>query len=58
MLKIKKYFKVRQNFHYTAGYRDAAQNICSLKCKVPKEFGRVFRIGSDYGYHKRASRRI
>ena len=40
MLKIKKYFKVRD--HYTGEYRGAAHSICNLKYSVPKEIPIAF----------------
>ena len=47
----KKYFKVRDHFHYTGKYRSAARDTCNLKCKIPKEIPVVFHSGSTYDYH-------
>ena len=47
----KKHHKVRDNYHYTGKYRDAAHNICNLRYKVPKEIPVVFHNGSTYDYH-------
>ena len=35
--KIKKYCKVRDNFHYTEKYKGAGYNICNLKFSVPNK---------------------
>ena len=47
----KKQQKVRDHYHYTGKYRDAAHNICNLRYKVPKEIPVVFHNGSTYNYH-------
>ena len=47
----KKNYKVRDHCHYTGKYRGAAQNICNLRYKVPKEIPVVFHNGSTYDYH-------
>ena len=47
----KKYYKVRDNCHYTGKYRGAAHNICNLRYKIPKEIPVVFHNGSIYDYH-------
>ena len=47
----KKNYKVRDHCHYTGKYRGAAQNICNLRYKVPKEIPIVFHNGSTYDYH-------
>ena len=36
-LKGKKYFKVRDQCHYTGEYRGAVHSICILKYRVPKK---------------------
>ena len=51
MIAIKKYHKVKDHCHYTGKYRSAAQNICNLRYKIPKEISVVFRNGSTYDYH-------
>ena len=47
----KKYYKVRDHPHYTGKYRDAANNVCNLIYKTPKEISVVFYNGSKYEYH-------
>ena len=47
----KKYYKVRDHCHYTGNYRGAAQNICNLRYKIPKEIPVVFHNGSTYDRH-------
>ena len=47
----KKYRKVRDLCHYTGKYRVAAQDICNLRYKIPKEIPVVFHNGSTYNYH-------
>ena len=42
-LKDKKYFKVRDHYHYTGKYRGAVHSICNLKYSVPKKI--------HYDYH-------
>ena len=44
-------YKVRDHCHYAGKYRGAAQNICNLRYKVPKEVPVVFHNGSTYDYH-------
>ena len=34
--------KVRDHFHYTEKYREAAHNICNLRYKTPKDIPIVF----------------
>ena len=51
MIMIKKQQKVRDHCHYTGKYRGAAQNICNLRYKIPKEIPAVFHNGSIYDYH-------
>ena len=46
-----KYHKVRDHCHYTGKYRGAAQNICNLRYKTPKEILVIFHNGSTYDYH-------
>ena len=43
--------EVRDHCHYTGKYRGAADNICNLRCKVPKEIPIVFHNDSIYDYH-------
>ena len=50
-LERKKQQKVRDHCHYTGKYRGAANNICNLRYKVPKEIPVVFHNGSTYDYH-------
>ena len=42
----KKYHKVRDHCHYSRKYRGAAQDICNLRYKIPKEIPVVFHNGS------------
>ena len=42
----KKYFKVRDNCHYTGKYRGAAHDICNLRYKTPTDVSAVFHNGS------------
>ena len=51
MITIKKYYKVRDHFHYTGKYRGAAHDICNLRYKIPKEILIVFHNSSTYDYH-------
>ena len=50
-LKLKKHYKFRDQYHYTADYRGAAHNIHNLKYSIPKEIPIVFHNGSNYEYH-------
>ena len=50
-LKLKKHWKVRDQYHYTADYRGAAHSIHNLKYSIPKEIPIVFHNGSNYEYH-------
>ena len=50
-LERKKNYKVRAHCHYTGKYRGAANNICNLRYKVPKEIPVVFHNGSTYDYN-------
>ena len=45
----KKYHKVRY-CHFTGKYRSAANSICNLRCKIPKEIPVVFHNGSTHDY--------
>ena len=47
----KKYHKVRDHFHYTGKYREAAHDICNLRYKTPKGNPIVFHNSSTYDYH-------
>ena len=49
--KGKKYRKVRDHCYYRGEYRGAADSICNLKFRVPKEIPIVFHNGSNYDYH-------
>ena len=46
----KKYFKVKYHCRYTGKYRGAANEICNLRYKIPKEIPVVFHNGSTYNY--------
>ena len=46
-----KYHKLRDHCHYTGKYRGAANDICNLTHKTPKEIPIVFHDGSTYDYH-------
>ena len=46
----KKHHKIRDHCHYTGKYRGAANNICNLRHKVPKEIPVVFHNSSIYDY--------
>ena len=48
---FKLYHKVRHHCHYTGHFRGAADSICNLKYKIPKEILVVFHHGSTYDYH-------
>ena len=43
--------KVRDHYHYTGKFREAAHSICYLRYKTPKEIPTVFHNGSIYDYH-------
>ena len=58
----KKYYKVRDHYHYTGKYRGVAHNIfgkyrgvahniCNLRYKISKEILIIFHNGSTYDYH-------
>ena len=47
----KKYFKVKDNCHYTGECRGAAHSICNLRYKTPKEIPIVLQNSSTYDYH-------
>ena len=47
----KSYFKVKNHCHYTGKYRGAAQKICNLRYKTPKEIHVVFYNSFTYVYH-------
>ena len=51
MIAIKKHHKVKDHCHYTGKYRGAANNICNLRHKIPKEIPIIFHNGSTYNYH-------
>ena len=46
----KKYFKIRDNCHYTGKYRGAAHDLCNLRYKTLKEIPVLFPNGSTYAY--------
>ena len=46
-----KYYKVRDHFHHTGKFRGAAQNICNLRYKAPKEIPVLFHNGFTFDYH-------
>ena len=47
----KKYPKIRDHCHYNGKYRGAANDICNLRYKIPKEIPVVFHNGSTYDYN-------
>ena len=47
----KKYYKVKDQCHYTTKYRGAAHTICNLRYKTLKKIPVVFYNGSKYDYH-------
>ena len=47
----KKYYKVRDHYHYTGKYRVTAHNIWNLRYKTPKEIPVVFHNISKYDYY-------
>ena len=47
----KKYRRVIDHCHCTGKYRSAADKICNLKYRIPKEIALVFLDGSNYYYH-------
>ena len=49
--EFKIYKKVRDHCHYTGKYRNAAHNICNLRCKVQREIPGKIPNGSKYDYH-------
>ena len=48
---FKLYHKVRDHCHHTEKYRGAANSICNLTYKTPKDIPIVFHNGSTYDYH-------
>ena len=46
----RKHHKVRDHCHYTGKFRGAAQSICNLRYKTPKEIPIIFHNGSTYDY--------
>ena len=48
---FKLYYKVRDQCHDTGKYKGAAESICNLRYKTPKEIPIVFHNGSIYDYH-------
>ena len=48
---FKLYQKVRDHCHYTGEFRGAADSICNLRYKTPKEIPIIFHNGSIYDYH-------
>ena len=51
MNEDKKCCNVRDHRHYTGKCREAADNICNLRYKIPKEIPVVFHNGSKYDYN-------
>ena len=49
--KIKKYWKARDQCHYTGEYRGVTDNICNSKYVVPNNIPIIFLNGSNLGYH-------
>ena len=47
----KKYWKVRDHYHYTGKYGGASHSIYNLKFNVPNEILVDFHNGSNYDYH-------
>ena len=47
----RKYHKVRDHFHYTEKYREAAHNIFNLRYKNTKKIHILFHNGSTCDYH-------
>ena len=45
------YNNKKDHCHYTGKYRGAAQDICNLRYKIPKEILVLFYNGSTYDYH-------
>ena len=50
-VKDKKYYKVRDHYHYAGEYRGTAHSICNLKYRIPKEITIFFHNGSNYDYY-------
>ena len=46
-----KNYKVKDHCHYAGKYRGAANGICILRYKTPKEIPVTFHNGSTYDYH-------
>ena len=49
--KDKSHQKIRDHYHFTGKYRDAAHNICNLKFNMPNKIPVIFHSGSKYDYH-------
>ena len=47
----KRYHKIKDHFHYTGKYREAAHNICNLRHKIPKDTPVLFQNGSIHNFH-------
>ena len=47
----KKYYKVKDQCHYTTKYRAAAHTICNLRYKTLNEIPVLFHNDSKYDYH-------
>ena len=47
---FKLYHKVRDHCHYTGTFREAANNICNLRYKIPKEIS-VVAHNATYDHH-------
>ena len=51
ILKIEKYRKVRDHFHYTGEYIGTAHGIYNLGHSAPKKIHIVFHSRCNYDYH-------
>ena len=50
-IKARKYYKVRNDCHYTGEYRSVVHGICNLKHSVPKKVPAALNNRSNYDYH-------
>ena len=46
--KVKEYYKVRDDCHYTSEYRDIVHSVCNLKDSITKKVPIFFHNGSNY----------
>ena len=51
MLMIKKYYKLRDHYHYTDEYRGPAHSIWNLKYIILREITIIFQNRSNFDYH-------